>query len=211
MSADLLDLRGMFRSFDPHVTGYHVDIMDDHFVANLTWGPDFVNAFAHQTDHLLHVHLMVDNPFKWLDRLLLRPNSYFIFHYEALVSDRQIQQLCKEISNRQWKVGMAIKPQTNVESILHLLPYIDHILVMSVEPGFSGQKYISTTLNTCLSLAEHRGSHEASYEIGIDGGINASNIIPLQTLGIDICAISSAIFSEDDPVKAFQKLQFLIE
>src|SRR3990172_9915424 len=117
ISSDLLNLAATLSLFDDHCDGYHLDVMDDHFVPNLTWGPAFINAIASHTKLPLNVHLMVDNPENWLNRLTLSQKDSFIFHWEALNDVEQVIALAQTIRAKGILAGLAINPKTDVESI----------------------------------------------------------------------------------------------
>lgn len=205
ISADLLNLKEVLAQLDAHCDGYHLDVMDDHFVPNLTWGPGFINAIAAATTLPLHVHLMVENPFDWLDRLHLAEKDCFIFHQEVFEEDEQIKELTKKVQQKGWQVGIALNPKTSVKKIKLLLPLFDEVLLMSVEPGFSGQLFIDV-LNKVDELSEIRMHENLRFAIGMDGGINQDNIGLLVQRGVEFVGVASAIFSKNNMVKALQDL-----
>ena len=208
ISSDLLNLKNTLNLLNEHSDGYHLDVMDDHFVPNLTWGPAFVNAISVAAKGLpLHVHLMVDNPCGWIDRLDLKDKDYFIFHIEAVANLIVAEQLIKKVRDAKGvKVGIALNPKTRIDSIFKILSSLDHVLVMSVEPGFSGQKFMVYVLDKVKELKRIRESKNLSFEIGMDGGVGFDNIKKLAELGVDVVGVASAIFSQPDPVKAFVEL-----
>ncbi|MCK4517934.1 ribulose-phosphate 3-epimerase, partial [Candidatus Babeliales bacterium] len=163
ISSDLLNLDKTINQIDNYCDGFHIDVMDDHFVPNLTWGPAFVWAISEKTKLPLHVHLMVDEPEKWLDRVKLKKDDIFIFHVEAVVGwkENKVIDFIKKVTNLRakamgCKVGVAINPKTPVESIFSFLPSLDHVLIMAVEPGFSGQKFMPEVLEKVAILKEQR-------------------------------------------------------
>ena len=206
ISSDLLNLEKVIKILEPEVEGFHIDVMDDHFVPNLTWGPSFINAIAKKTEKALDVHLMVDDPSKWLDRLNLRSFDFFTFHYEA-VDLSFIKTFIGKIKGKNFKVGMAINPKTKIEDIIDFLDELDYLLVMSVEPGFSGQKYMAEVENKIKRLIDYRKEHNSKFKVGIDGGVGSDNIDRLRKLGVDLCGVASSIFSKDDWVKALRELK----
>jgi ribulose-phosphate 3-epimerase len=206
ISADLLNLAQVLKSLDSQCDGYHIDIMDNHFVPNLTWGSQFVNAIGDATDLPLWVHLMVDNPDDWVELLDLPDDSIYSFHIEAV---QNAKSLIESIRENKWKSSIAIKPETPVESIFDLLEDIDQVLIMSVEPGFSGQPFLPGTIKKIKPLLRFRDDNELNFTIGLDGGINKHNIEKLVDHGADDLAIASGIFHQKDPAKALKELREL--
>ncbi len=142
IASDLLRLNKTLMVLDAHCDGYHIDVMDFHFVPNLTWGPQFVNAFVQETTQPLHVHLMVDNPEQWLDIIDLRPIDTFIAHFEAFSDENTCAQSIEKVRQKNVRVGLAINPETLVEELYSFLPVLDSVLLMSVSTGISGQTFI---------------------------------------------------------------------
>ncbi|MCK4650749.1 ribulose-phosphate 3-epimerase [Candidatus Babeliales bacterium] len=207
ISSDILNLEKTIKLLDPHCHGYHIDVMDDHFVPNLTWGSCFVNAISKVTDLPLHVHLMVDDPIKWIDRLDLNPSNIFIFHIEPFLSSLQeCRNFIKDLKVKNCRVGIAINPDTKVENIFDFLNDLDHVLIMSVKPGFSGQKFMIEVLNKVEPLLEKRRDEDLSFSLGMDGGIDKSNIARLADIGVEQVGIASAIFDQKDWIKSLGEL-----
>ena len=206
ISADLLNLASELANLDPHCNGYHLDIMDNHFVPNLTWGPQFINAIGDATNLPLWVHLMVDNPDSWIEKMDLPDNSIYSFHIEAV---KDAMDTIKHIRKSKWRPSIAIKPETPVDSIFDLLKHVDQVLIMSVEPGFSGQAFISSTSKKIKPLVTYRDENELTFRIGIDGGVNQTNIARLADKGVDDFAIASGIFHQNDVIKAIKDLKEL--
>ena len=199
ISADILSLRDVLETLDQHVDGYHIDVMDFHFVPNCTMGPVFVNALTQATDKPLHVHLMVDNPEQWLEVLTLREHDVFVFHYEATT---QHIQLIDAVKNKGCRVGIAINPQTHPQGVLELIEHIDQVLVMSVEPGFSGQKFMPQVMEKLPLLTQ-----QSTCKIAMDGGIGPDNIAMLAERGVTQFGIASAIFDSADPIEVIKDLR----
>lgn len=206
ISADILNLRNVIEVFNDHCDGYHIDIMDDHFVPNLTWGPAFVNAIAKITTLPLHVHLMVDNPEKWIGRIKVKSGDIFIFHYEAIKDFQKIKVLIELIKNQKCLVGIAINPDTSIEKVFDYLFLVDHILLMSVDPGFSGQKFIPEVIEKVQPLISFKENHDLNFKIGMDGGIGLDNIGMLAKRGVKQFGVASAIFSAKDSVGMLNNL-----
>ena len=206
MCADLLNLAKVLSDFDDHCDGYHIDVMDDHFVPNLTMGPDFVNDIAAATRKPIQVHLMVDNPKSWVDRLKLSKKDAFIFHYEAFECFEPMKDLIDKVKAKDWQVGMAFNPDTNMSLVQSHLNVFDKILMMAVKPGFAGQMFMPEVIEKVKNVIVSKKTQNANFKIYMDGGIGKDNIKMLAMLGIDAVAVGSAIFSEKNPVVALKEL-----
>jgi ribulose-phosphate 3-epimerase len=204
ISADPVNLEHTIKLLDPHVQGYHIDVMDNHFVPNLTWGSDTVNAIAQATIHPLWVHLMVTNPEDWIGELDLMGGSMVTFHHESPGAGAHLIQHIKE---KNWYVSIAINPDTPVEKIFNLLPLVDQVLIMSVQPGFAGQPFMTDVIKKIEPLMGYRASSKLPFRIAMDGGITIHNIAELAQKGVEDFAIASAIFGYPDPVEAIKILQ----
>jgi len=203
ISADVLNLASVLKRLDSCVSGYHIDIMDFNFVPNLTWGPPIVNAIAQATTKQLWVHLMVNNPKGMIKALDLRPDSIVSFHIESYSENKTI---INDIQEKRYLPSIAISPKTPVEEILPFLSTIYQVLVMSVEPGFSGQLFLPETISKVDTLVQYKKNHNLNFRIGMDGGINKKNINNLITHGVDDIAIAHAIFGSPDYVQALHNL-----
>ena len=207
ISSDILNLEKTIKELDSHCAGYHIDIMDDHFVPSLTWGSMFVTAIGSLTDLPLHVHLMVDNPDSWIDRLILDEDDIFIFHAEIFdIAQLAIDLIEKVKSKKKCKVGVAVNPKTKISFIDDYLKHLDHVLIMSVEPGFSGQKFMPEVVSKVELLKNKREELKLNFTIGMDGGIGFENIKNLVENGVDQFGIASAIFSKPNPLNALEEL-----
>jgi len=206
MSADQLNLAEVLRMFDQECAGYHIDVMDGHFVDNLTWGPRLVNTVALATDRHAWVHLMVDDPTIWIERFELPAGSSVSFHFE---SPCDLSSVIKRVKEKGWRVGLALRPKTHAEEVSGYLGVIDHVVVMSVDPGFSGQQFLPGVLTKVDWLKEQREKHSHRYLIDMDGGIDRENIVEVASRGVDRVAVGSGIFKKDDPVAALHELQRL--
>ena len=182
----------------------HLDIMDGHFVPNLTFGIPVVNAISKVSKLPLDAHLMVTNPDVYIEPLAKMGVEYFSFHIETVQhSHRMIQK----IKQYKMKAGIALNPGTSVCSIMDLLPDIDFILVMSVNPGFSGQEFIESSLKKIIYLDKHRKENNLHYEIEIDGGVCENNIKTIVEAGTDIVVAGSYVFSSGDYSKTILSLR----
>ena len=206
MCADLLNLGKVISTLDAHCDGYHIDVMDDHFVPNLTMGPDFVNAIVKATQKPVQVHLMVDNPNSWLDRLKLGEKDTFIFHYEAFECLKPMKDLIEDVKAKGWMVGLAFNPQTDWNLIKTELLNLDKVLVMSVKPGFAGQAFMPEVIEKAKKIIAYRKTQNGKFSIYMDGGIGKDNIKEIVGLGVDAVAVGAAVFSEKNPLNALKEL-----
>lgn len=206
IAADLLHLGTVIERFDPICDGFHVDIMDNHFVPNLTWGTAFANAIARASDKPVWVHLMVDNPEEWLQTLELTPGSTLTFHIE---NKSKKEQMIRGVKEKNFRASIAINPKTPLDEILPIAHLLDQILIMSVEPGFSGQDFIENSIDKINPLLNFRSKENLDFSIAIDGGVTEKNIHMLSQKGIDEFAASKAIFGAQDPIAAYKTLKSL--
>lgn len=212
ISSDILNIEKTLKELDSECDGYHIDVMDDHFVPNLTWGPAFASEIRKKTKLPIHLHLMVDNPEDWIDRVLtkkvfLQEDDIFIVHHEVIVNYGY--KVLKDIKNF-CKVGVAINPETSADSVSGIAD-LDHVLVMSVNPGFSGQKFIPEVLEKIPQLIKKREDYGLKFTIGLDGGVSHSNIKSIFDIGVDEVGVASAIFSKENYLSALRDLYKNIE
>jgi len=203
MAADLLNMQKEIEILEPHCDGYHIDIMDDHFVPNITWGIDFVDAVNKLTAKPLWVQLMVENTDRWVEMIDLNANSILTFHIE---SAKEIRVLVDRIQKKNIVPSIAINPKTPVERIFPLLDVIRHVLVMSVEPGFSGQPFLPEVLDKVDTLVSYCSNIGEKITIAMDGGISEKNIGMLSEKGVEDFSVGSAIFKNPNRVEAVKKL-----
>ncbi len=204
ISANLLRLQEEITRLEPYCDGFHLDIMDNHFVPNLTFGADMVHAISEITKKQLWVHLMVDNPESWCDQLQLHDESILSFHFE---STKHIPDMVKRIKEKNWQPSIAIKPKTDVRELFPCLNMMNQVLLMSVEPGFSGQQFLPSVVDKIEPLLKYKDEHQLQFSIGMDGGITKQNIGTLAQKGVHDFAVASAIFDQSDPIAALQALK----
>jgi ribulose-phosphate 3-epimerase len=209
MSADLLNLEREINTLNADVIGYHIDIMDNHFVPNIAFGFDTIHAIARITNRQLWIHAMVDNPTSTIDQLHLPANTIYSFHIESNFMKKDI---IKKLTEKKWLPSIAIKPKTDVAQLFDILDTsIYQVLVMSVEPGFAGQSFMPDALAKIDALVAFRAEHNLNFMIGVDGGINASNIAQVVARGADQIAAASAIFNNPDRIAALSDLEKCIK
>lgn len=204
ISANLLHLADVIEKLESHCDGFHLDVMDDQFVPNLTWGAMFINAIAKKTNKMLFVHLMVEKPESWLSRLHINDESTLAFHIENKVDHKK---LIKRIKEKKWKTCIGIKPKTPLEEIFNFAHLLDQVLLLSVEPGFSGQHFLKGSLDRLNELVAYRKKNDLNFEIVMDGGINKENIKKISDAGADQAGIAAAIFADGSPIENLKNLK----
>ena len=184
----------------------HYDVMDGHFVPNISFGYSILKDVSKVTYKYLDVHLMISDPFKYVDNFIASNASLIVFHYEA-VEENEINKLIKHIKNNNIDVGIAIKPDTCQDVLKPFLSQLDLVLVMSVEPGFGGQTFNHSAIEKISKLAKLREEHNYHYLIEVDGGINESTAKLCRQAGVDVLVAGSYVFNSDDYTKAIESLK----
>lgn len=205
LSADLLDLAGALRLCEEGgADAIHFDVMDGHFAPNLTFGVPVLSAIAPHTELPIDVHLMVERPEALLDEWIDAGADWLSLHWEATTHlDRQLSR----IRERGARAGVVLNPTTPVEVLVDTLPLLDFVLLMSVNPGFSGQSFLPRSLDKARRLRRMIEERGLAVEIEMDGGIGPDNIHQVVEAGVDICVAGSAAFGATDPVAAMRTLR----
>lgn len=173
----------------------HVDVMDGHFVPNITIGPLVVDAVRKITDKPLDVHLMIENPDLYIPDFAKVGADIITVHQEAVPHLHRTVQLIKSLGK---KAGVSINPSTPVETLDVILDELDLVLVMSVNPGFGGQSFIPSALNKISALRQRISQHGLATELEVDGGIKLDNIREVVAAGADVLVAGSAVFNTED-------------
>ena len=184
----------------------HVDVMDNHFVPNLTFGQTMVARLQQVTPKPLDLHLMIENPDRWAPDFAETGVYSVTFHAEAAADSVALARRLRSIGSR---AGLAIKPGTAVDSYLDLLPEFDQLLVMTVEPGFGGQALIEATLAKVTKARRRIDAEKLDVWLQVDGGIDATNIERVAELGADTFVAGSAVFKAEDRSAQIEKLRDL--
>lgn len=183
--------------------GIHIDVMDGCFVDNITFGMPIIKAIRKYSSLFFDVHLMINNPNKYINDFVDSGADGITFHIEAVSDPFETINLIKDAGK---KVGISIKPETDLPD-KSILKDIDLLLVMAVNPGFGGQKYIEAVNKKIENLLRIRYENDLHFEIQVDGGINKSNINVVSKCGADIAVVGNAIFSEVDRKRAILDLK----
>lgn len=198
LSLDYADLANQVKQLNASAAEWlHFDVMDGHFVPNLTFGPDILKGFKKISNLFLDVHIMVEDPIYFADVFAKAGADLITFHYEALSDLSQIKQLSEKLHQQNIKVGLSIKPNTAVTVYENLLPYIDVALIMSVEPGFGGQSFMPNSLEKISYLREKIDQNNYQCLIQVDGGINADTAKLVKDAGVDVLVAGSYVFKND--------------
>jgi ribulose-phosphate 3-epimerase len=203
LSADFANLQAAIESV-PSADGLHVDVMDNHFVPNLTLGLPVVEAMRKVTAAMLDIHLMIEQPDRWAPAYAEAGAESVTFHVEAAAAP---VRLARELRRRGARAAMALKPATPIEPYADLLPELDMVLIMTVEPGFGGQQFLD------LCLPKIRRTRALLDKVGgdiwleIDGGVSASTIERCAEAGVDTFVAGSSVFGTDDPDATVKQLR----
>ena len=206
LSADFGNLHRDCRLVNRSAAGwFHLDVMDGLFVPNISFGFPVCKAIAEVAEKPLDAHLMIVEPWRYIERFAALGVKYLSVHYEAC-NDRHLKECIKMMRDLGLGVGVAINPETPAEVLIPYLHQIDFVVVMGVHPGYSGQAYIPETTEKVAVLAEMIAGAEADCFIEVDGGVSVSNIAELERLGAGVFVAGSAAFSADDPKAAIRAL-----
>ena len=174
----------------------HIDIMDGHFVPNMSFGPGFVSAIRKASDLVLDVHLMITEPEKYIKQFAEAGADIITIHTESTADPEKV---IDDIIALGVKAGISVEPGTPVESVYHLLGKVSMVLVMTVEPGFGGQALIPDTLDKISPLRDEIKRRGLDVDIEVDGGITADNVKELTSRGANVIVAGSAVFKAADP------------
>lgn len=181
----------------------HIDVMDGHFVPNLTMGPFIVKALRKRTTATLDTHLMIENPDDYIDAFAKAGSDWISFHIEAAKHPHRTIQRIKSFG---CFAGIALNPGTPVQSLETLIHDVDFVLLMSVNPGFGGQKFILRTLDRLDQVMKLVAETHHKPFIEVDGGVDRGNIRSLVEKGVRVCVAGSSVFGAEDPAEAVKIL-----
>ena len=185
----------------------HIDVMDGHFVPNISFGAPVMKSLDSRNTAPYDVHLMIENPDKYIPDFVTEKTEFITVHAEAC---ENMAYTLEHIMSYGVGAGLSIKPGTPVEAIENVLDKCDLVLVMSVEPGFGGQKFMPDMLDKVKQLCDIRASRGYSYEIEIDGGVGLSNASQVVAAGVDIIVAGSAVFGAPDITERVQEFKKII-
>ena len=193
LSANLMHMHDEIQSIDKNGSEYiHIDVMDGHYVDNLTFGANMVKSIRPITQKVLDVHLMITPVKKYIDEYIKAGSDIISFHPEA---DNNSKDIIKQIKSANLKAGIAVHPKVSISDIAEFLDLIDMVIVMTVIPGFGGQKFMHSEINKIIELANIRKERNLHYEIEVDGGINSETAQICKDVDADVLVAGSYIFS----------------
>lgn len=208
LASDFLHLEDEIRRVEKAgLSWIHFDVMDGHLVNNISFGIPLLKAVNECTALIKDVHLMIANPKKYAKAFIENGADYITFHYEAMESEREIVELIDLIHDEGKKVGISIKPSTEIEKIFPYLPLVDMVLVMSVEPGFGGQEFIVSSTLKIMKLKDYLNTHEGvDFLIEVDGGINDVTGPVCLYYGANVLVAGTYLFKSLDMKEAASEL-----
>jgi ribulose-phosphate 3-epimerase len=196
LSADFTRLRDEIKAVEEAGADYiHIDVMDGHFVPNITIGPMVVEAIKDMTSLPLDVHLMVTNPERYIKDFINAGSNLLSIHVETCL---HLQRTLNHIRELGVKPAVVLNPSTSLSTLEHTLEEVDMVLIMTVNPGFGGQKFIPRMIPKIKKLRKHIDEKDLAVELEVDGGINLENINLVSQAGADVIVAGSAVFKSDD-------------
>ena len=181
----------------------HLDIMDGHFVPNITFGAPVIKWIRSYTDKPFDVHLMISDPLRYIDDFVDAGADIITFHIEC---NADIHQTLQKIKDRGLKAGLVLKPNTPAEAVFPYLDRLDLVLIMTVEPGFGGQSFMAEMMPKVRTLKNEINRRGLNILIEADGGIGDTTIAQVAAAGVDVSVAGTAVFKANDPTKAIQHL-----
>lgn len=209
LSADFSDLLNDIKKVEEAGVEYlHVDIMDGHFVPNISFGPLVLNSISRKTSLVKDVHLMIENPDKYVEEFVKAGADIIVVHKEACP---HIHRTIQNIKSFGVKAGVSINPGSSLHEIEEILEYVDMVLIMSVNPGFGGQSFIESSLDKIKRLRKMISERGLNVDIEVDGGVKLDNVKAVVDAGANVIVAGSAIFNTEDYKITVAKFREAIE
>jgi ribulose-phosphate 3-epimerase len=206
LNADPINLEKEILDVKDSIDWIHFDVMDNHFVPNLSFGKSLLESLSKKRIKPLDAHLMIEDPDRWACDFADAGADSITFHLEAA---KEPTKIIKDIHNLNKKVGVAIKPKTSFDQVKELLPQIDVLLVMTVEPGFGGQKFMDDMLQKVEQARKEITKNKLDVWLQVDGGVGYETIEKATKAGADFLVVGSAAFATKEPEKAMTELRNL--
>ena len=205
LDSNFADIKDTLRTLESAGIKYvHFDVMDGNFVPNLTFGAKIIKPLRPLTKLIFDTHLMINKPEKYVPDFIQAGADIITVHMEAT---KKLKEIIKTVHDAGKKIGISIKPKTPASALVKWLPYIDLVLIMSVEPGFGGQKFMHDALDKAKKIRALIDKNKYNIILEIDGGVNAGLVPLVCGAGIDLFVAGSAVFGGGDPVGAIKTLQ----
>lgn len=207
LSADFAKLLDDVKKIEAGGADYiHVDVMDGHFVPNISFGAPVMKCLNGKTSVPYDVHLMIENPDDYIEDFVTAQTEYITVHQEAC---RHLHRTIQNIKSKGVKAGVSINPATPVETLSCILEDVDLVLIMSVNPGFGGQKFIPSAVSKVKELAALKKERNLNFVIEIDGGVTLDNAKMLEEAGVELAVAGSAVFKTEDPAETVRRFKAL--
>lgn len=200
LSTNFFNLREKLDAFEANKIDFiHLDVMDGHFVDNISFGPSASKSIKSEFNFKIDAHLMVSNPGKMIPKFIDAGSDWISFHIETVEDGEDITENILRIKERDREPGLVLNPDTPVEQVFPYLDDIHYVLLMSVYPGYGGQSFIESTLDKVTLLKKELKRRDTDCLIQVDGGVNTSNIPALIKAGTDLFVIGTFLFNSDNP------------
>ncbi|HLJ85088.1 MAG TPA: ribulose-phosphate 3-epimerase [Candidatus Eremiobacteraceae bacterium] len=207
LSADFAEIRAQIELVERAGADYlHIDVMDGRFVPNITWGPKIIKDMRRLSALPFDVHLMIVEPERYVDDFIAAGANIVTVHWEATVHAHRLAQQIKTAGAR---AGLSINPATSVRVLDEILPYVDLLLVMSVNPGFGGQTYIPTSTAKIAEARRTIDERRLDVEIEVDGGVHVDNVADVARAGADTVVMGAGIYGTKDPAATIRRVREL--
>jgi len=208
LNADFANLERAIRAIEPYSDLIHLDVMDGHFVPNITFGPVLIESVRRVTDVKLDTHLMIYNPPEWVDAFADAGSDRISFHVRAT---RDVESVLRAIRSKGCSPGLAISPEVPLDELKPFLGMVDFVIVMCVYPGFGGQKLMPEMLERVGAIKRDAAELGTEVEVEVDGGVKTDNLEKVLAAGTDTVVVGSSIFSAQDVGAAAAEIRSMIE